>query len=223
MTIRASGYHAAFALLKGLGLLAALAAAAQAAYVPRTDAQLFADYVKAPAYTKYLSDAINGTEPPPLKAKCARLDIAALDPPLVLVKAEFAQIGNNYPISVGRWVARVTLNRCGTKVVRRMFIEADPQTGTIHSQALLPGEFAGNLQLEHDAPRIVLPPAMGAAKCNDWKSLWVLDTKLTRPSVAAGWSETWTMQACGRTVTADVIYTADSTGMNITAKNVKAH
>lgn len=218
-----SGYHAAFALLKGLGLLAVLTVAARAAYVPKTDAQLFADYVKASTYKKYLSDAINGTEPPPLKATCAKLDIAAIDPPLVLVAPEFAQIGNTYPISTGRWVARVTANRCGAKAVRRMLIEADPQTGTIHSRALIPGEFAGNLNLENDAARIVLPAAMGMAKCKDWKSLWVLDTRLTSPPKPQGWTEAWTMQACGRGVTADVSYAADATGMNITARNVKVH
>ncbi len=204
------------------GVLAAALAAAQAA-PPQTDAQIFAGYVADPAYKAYLLAAFNGTEPPPLKAKCAKLTLVALDPPQVVTPPTFAQIKEVYYISTGSWVARATLGRCGGNVIRRLFVAGDPQSGQPHAQALIPGEFPGNLKLENDVTHIVLPAAMGTAKCNDWKSLWVLDTKLTSPAARQGWSETWTMQACGRGVTADVSYVADRTGMNITAKNVKVH
>ena len=207
------------------GMLAALAFAVPAAQAapPQTDAQIFAGYVADPAYKAYLLAAFNGTEPPPLKAKCASLTIVSLDPPMVVTPPTFAEIGTVFHISTGSWVARATLGRCGGKVVRRLLITGNPQTGTLHAQALIPGEFPGNLKLENDATHIVLPAAMGTAKCTDWKSLWVLDTKLTSPAKPQGWSETWTMQACGRSVTADVGYVADATGMNITARNVKVH
>ena len=223
MTFRASGYHAGFTFLKGLGLAAALVVSAQAAYVPKTDAQIFADYLKSAPYKKYLLDAFNGTEPPPLTAKCAKMELVGTDQPMIQTAPTFAQIGNTYPISTGAWVQRATLNQCGHKVSRRLFIMADPRDGTLHSKALLPGDFPGNAALENDAPRIVLPGVMGVAKCKDWKTLWVLETKLTTPAKAQGWSEMWTMSACGHIVTADVIYTADATGMNITAKNIKLH
>jgi hypothetical protein len=213
------GYHARFAFLKGLVLAAAFAALpAQAA--PLTDAQIFAAYVKSARHTAFLTKAFNDTEVPPLKAKCAALTIAGLDPPLVIQPPEFAQIGNEYIPSVGRWVQRATLNRCGSKAIRRLFLVADPQTGDLHAFGLLPGEFAGNLQLEGDARRIVLGGIGGTAHCSDEKKVFVLDTKLTSPARAEGWTETWTAQACGRMVTADVRYTADATGMNITASNV---
>lgn len=215
MTVRAIG-------LLGF-LIGALAMAGARAAPPQTDAQIFAGYVADPAYKAYLLAAFNGTEPPPLKAKCAKLTIEALDPPLVVTPPTFGQIGKVFHISTGSWVARATLGRCGGHVVRRLFVMGDPQSGEPRAQALIPGEFPGNLKLENDATHIVLPAAMGTAKCSDWKSLWVLDTKLTRPAKPQGWSETWTMQACGRAVTADVSYVADRTGMNITAKNVKVH
>ncbi len=221
MANRASGYHAAFVFLKGLGAAALLAASAQGAFVPKTDAELFAAYLKAPSYAKYLSDAFNGTEPPPLTAKCAKMVLVSSEPPLVVAAPTFAQIGNTYPISTGAWVQRSTLDKCGAKVGRRLFLQADPRSGTLHAQALLPGDFPGNAQLEHDAPRIVLPPAMAMAKGSDWSKLWVLDTKLTTPARPQGWTEAWTISACGRTVTADVVYAADATGMNITAKNLR--
>jgi hypothetical protein len=211
---RPAGGIAAAAFVAAMG-------AAQAAYVPKSDAQIFADYVKSPHHQAFLLKSFNDLEPPPLKAKCAKLAIAALDPPLVLQPAEFAQIGNEYIPSVGRWVQRATLNRCGGKAIRRLYLQADPRDGSLHAQAMLPGEFPGNIQLENDATRIVLPGMMGVAKCSDFKTLFVLDTKLTSPPKPEGWSETWTAQACGRTVTADVIYAADPTGMNITAKNLK--
>ncbi|MBL6853932.1 MAG: hypothetical protein ISS15_12715 [Alphaproteobacteria bacterium] len=221
MTFRASGYHAGFTFLKGLALAAGLAVAAQAA--PKTDAQIFADYLKSGPYKKYLLDGFNATEPPPLTAKCSKMDLVSTDAPMVQTAPTFAQIGNSYPISTGAWVQRATLNQCGQKVSRRLFIMADPRDGTLHSQALLPGDFPGNAALEHDAPRIVLPGVMAIAKCADWKKLWVLDTKLTTPAKPQGWSEAWTISACGHMVTADVVYLADATGMGITAKNIKVH
>jgi hypothetical protein len=228
MAFRASGYHAGFTFLKrfgfwGLALTAGLAVAAQAAYVPKTDAQIFADYLKSAPYKKYLLDAFNGTEPPPLTAKCPKMELVSTEAPMVQTAPTFAAIGNTYPISTGAWVQRATLNQCGHTVSRRLFIMADPRDGTLHSRALLPGDFPGNAALENDAPRIVLPGVMGIAKCTDWKQLWVLDTKLTTPAKPQGWTEAWTMSACGRTVTADVIYVADATGMGITARNIKVH
>jgi len=223
MTFRASGYHAGFTFLKGLGLAAVLAAPAMAAYVPKTDAQIFADYLKSAPYRKYLSDGFNNTEPPPLTAKCAKMELVSTNAPMVQAAPTFAQIGNTYPISTGAWVQRATLNQCGHTVSRRLFIMADPRDGTLHSRALLPGDFPGNAALENDAPRIVLPGVVVLAKCSDWKKLWVLDTKLTTPAKPQGWTEAWTVSACGRTVTADVLYVADATGMNITAKNIKVH
>lgn len=221
MAIRASGYHVGFALLKGLGLAAVLAVAAQAAYVPKTDAQIFADFVKSPRHRGFLLGAFNKGEPAPLKAKCAKLDAPVFDPPMVLVPATFAQIGNEFIPSTGRWVQRATLNACGTKVMRRLYLEADPRDGSLHAFPMLPGQFAGNIQLENDSTRIVLPGMMGLAQCKDYKKLYVLDTKLTSKPRAEGWTETWTAEACGRLVTADVVFTADATGMNISARNFK--
>ena len=187
-----------------------------------TDAQIFATYVKSAHHTAFLTKAFNDTEPPPLKAACAAgLKIVALDPPQVVKPPEFAQIGQEYIPSVGRWVQRATLNRCGVKVIRRLFLVADPQTGDLHAFGLVPGEFAGNLQLESDARQIVVGGMAGVAHCTDMKKVFVVDTKLTSSPQPQGWSEMWTTLACGRTVTADVIYTADATGMNITARNLK--
>jgi len=221
MTFRASGYHAGFTFLKGLVSVAIFAVAAQAAYVPKSDAQIFADYVKSEHHRAFLLQSFNKFEVPPLKAKCAKLDTPVFDPPMVLVPATFAQIGNDFIPSTGRWVQRATLNACGTKVMRRLYLEADPRDGSLHAAPMLPGEFAGNVNLENDSTRIILPGMMGVAQCKDYKKLYVLDTKLTSKPRAQGWSETWTVQACGRTMTVDGVYTADATGMNINAKNIK--
>ena len=223
MTFRASGYHAGFTFLKGLLLAATFVVGAEGAYVPKTDAQIFADYLKSAPYKKYLTDTFNAAEPPPLTAKCPKMQLVATDAPMVQAPPTFAQIGNTYPISTGAWVQRATLSQCGHTVSRRLFILADPRDGTLHSRALLPGDFPGNAALENDAPRIVLPGVMGLAKCSDWKKLWVLDTKLTTPARPQGWTEAWTISACGHTVTVDVVYVADATGMGITAKNIKVH
>jgi len=203
-------------VLPALVLLALPAAAAE-----MTDAQRFPDFLRSSEYRTLVTRYYNEQEPGPLHAKCAVLSVVAWGDPIVVVPAAFRKTGANYSLTAGRWVQPATLNRCGAKVTRRTLLtEGD---GILHGGSLLPGAFPGNLQLEDTAEHIVLPAAMGVAKCGDYKTLWVLDTKLTSPARAQGWSETWTMQACGRAVTSDVVYTADATGMNVTAKNVKLH
>jgi hypothetical protein len=202
--------------LPALALVAPTMAAAQ-----MTDAQRFPDFLRSAEYRTLATRYFNEEEPGPLHAKCPVLSVVAWGDPIVVVPAKFQKNGDRYSLTAGRWVQPATLNRCGAKVMRRTLLTQDG--GILHGGALLPGAFRGNLQLEDSAEHIVLPAAMGTAKCEDYKTLWVLDTKLTSPAKAQGWSETWTMQACGRAVTADVVYTADATGMNITAKNVKLH
>ncbi len=203
-----------------LPALVALALPA-AAGAQMTDAQRFADFLRSAPYRTLVTRYFNEQEPGPLHAKCAALSVVTWGDPIVVEPAQFKKVGNQYNVVAGRWVQPATLNRCGAKVVRRTLLtEGD---GILHGGSLLPGEFPGNLQLEDTAEHIVLPAAMGVAKCADYKTLWVLDTRLTSPARAEGWSETWTMQACGRPVTADVVYTADATGMNVTVKNIKLH
>ncbi|HXC57489.1 MAG TPA: hypothetical protein VNU97_19475 [Rhizomicrobium sp.] len=215
MARQASLWRAARAVLGGLIAFVPLAAAAG----DMSDAQRFPDFLRSEPYRTLVTRYFNEEEPGPLRAKCATLSVTSWGDPIVVVPATFTKNGGSYALAAGRWVQPATLNRCGAKALRRTLLSEEG--GILHGGALLPGEFPGNLQLETDATHIVLPAAMGIAKCNDWKSLWVLDTKLTKPAAPQGWSETWTMQACGRAMTADVVYTADATGMNITAKNVK--
>ena len=219
MTKQASFRRGVRGILWGLLFLAPLTATAAAPEM--TDAQRFPDFLRSDAYRTLITRYFNEQEPAPLHAECATLSVTAWGEPLEIVPAKFKKDGDSYSLVTGRWVQPATLNRCGTKVLRRTLLTEDG--GILHGAALLPGEFPGNLQLEDSAEHIVLPAAMGVAKCNDWKTLWVLDTKLTSPAKPQGWSEAWTMQACGHTVTADVSYVADATGMNITAKNVKVH
>ncbi|HEX4302330.1 MAG TPA: hypothetical protein VHZ78_06025 [Rhizomicrobium sp.] len=210
-------------LLLGIGLLAGLSGAAAPPPAKQNNADIFAGFVQDDGYKAYLLQAYNGTEPAPLKAKCPALKIIGLAPPEVIKPPSFVKTGDAFRIAGGAWVARGLLNRCGTEVIRRLVVEGVPQTGGLHAITLIPGQFPGNLPLEKTATHIVLPPSMAAARCADFKKLYVLDTRLTSPANPKGWTETWTMQACGRMVTADVTYVADRTGMKVTAKNVKLH
>ncbi len=210
-------------LLLGIGLVAALSGAAAPPPAKQNNADIFAAFVQDDGYKAFLLQAYNGTEPAPLKAKCPALKIVGVGPPEVIKPPSFVKTGDAFRIAGGAWVARGLLNRCGTPVIRRLVIEAVPATGGLHAITLIPGQFPGNLPLEKTATHIVLPPAMAAARCADFKKLYVLDTKLTSPANPKGWTETWTMQACGRMVTADVIYAGGAKGMTVTAKNVKVH
>jgi hypothetical protein len=99
--------------------------------------------------------------------------------------------------------------------------KAPPGKNILEPNYLLPGEFRGNLKLETDARRIVLPGLGAFAKCSDITKVTVVDVKQLTPPSAKGWSETWTAAACGKTVEATVAYVVIEGGMNIVASDWK--
>ncbi len=135
----------------------------------------------------------------------------------------FIKAGGNFSIEKGAWIALATLDRCGTKVTRRVLLKAVSGKNSLAPTFLLPGEFRGNLQLEVDAVKIVTPALAAAAKCQDLKQLKIVDIKSLTPPVKDGWSETWTADACGKIVDCAVSYGATGDGMDITAGKCAAH
>jgi hypothetical protein len=209
----------------GLGLLAVLLAApALAGEDAPNQEQIFSAYIASPGYGDYLETIFNKGEPATMMAECAHLKVIEFNKLIVLTPPVFKTIEGRYTVESGEWVAQALLDRCGAKVTRRALLTVRPTTsGTtvIDPIMLLPGEFPGNLQLEADARRIVIPGLLGTAQCEDFDSVRVLDVKALTPAAAEGWSETWVAQACGKRVEAEVTYTADATGMNISARNWK--
>jgi len=107
-------------------------------------------------------------------------------------------------------------------VTRRALLTAVPGKNEFLVTTLLPGDFRGNLGLETDAERVVIPSLMNAAACKDPKQFTMLDIKAVGAASAQGWSETWFAQACGKPVSTKVTYTKKTAGFNIATSETKA-
>jgi hypothetical protein len=168
------------------------------------------------SYRTYVDMSFNDLEPEPLKAGCLRLKILEHTRHAIVRPLQFTKTSTGYSITGGVWIAVPEIERCGRIVKRRVLMAID-SPNHIDPAPLLPGDFRGNLKLEVDARRIVLPGILGKATCQDRKSLHVLDIVNTGSDGNGNWTETWTAQACGKTVTPSVRYTKDATGTLIEA------
>jgi len=199
------------------------------AVAPRVAAQsgqpdqkaLFDGYVSSEPYRRNLETIFNRGEPQPPKNRCPAMKVVTSDRYLLLDPPTFTQVGTSYGITTGAWIAVAELDRCGKRVTRRALLKAEGSNG-LDVTLLLPGDFRGNLKLEADAVKAVVPPLMTAAKCQDATKFLVLDIKSSGPVTPQGWSEIWTAQACDVPVTAKIAYSKTSTGMNVVASDVKA-
>ena len=217
MSIRLSGYHAAFAILKGLALAALAASAAQA----QSQQALFDGYVGSPAYRAILAKAYNDAEPAPLRAKCPVLNLVSFDKPEFVEAPVFEKGPQGWHASSGAWVQRATLDACGTKVLRRALVETKSDN-TLRTRGLLPGEFAGGYKLEETAHAYVVESMMNVTQCKDWKTPVVLDIKLASKPSGGRWRESWTAFICGKTVTARVDYTPNGAQTDVVTSAVVA-
>jgi hypothetical protein len=226
MGIRASGYHAAFTLLKGLGALPlTLLAILPAAAASSQQQALFDGYVSSPSYRAILQKAYNDYEPAVLKSKCHTLTLVSFDPPEMIESYEFVRDTGGWRMDNGAWVARATLDACGTKVIRRALVES-ASNNTLRTRALLPGEYGGGMKLEEPARGYVIQSMLVTTGCKDWRSPVVLDIKLKTKPNPKGWTENWTAMMCQKTVTATVDYIPDTirgtNGMSFLTTNIKA-
>ncbi len=216
MTMKLSGYHAAFAILKGLALAALTAGAAQA----QTQQALFDGYVGSPAYRAILAKAYNDAEPAPLKAKCPVLNLVSFDKPEFVEAPVFAKGPSGWRASSGAWVQRATLDACGTKVLRRVLVETKSDN-TLRTRGLLPGAFAGGYKLEEAAHAYVVESMMNVTGCKDWKTPVVLDIALAGQPSPKGWRENWTAFVCAKTVTARVDYVPNGVQTAVVTSQIK--
>jgi hypothetical protein len=187
------------------------------------DRALFSAFTTADAHKVYLEKLFNIDEARRSK-ECPHLNIVEWDKTLMIEQPKFVRTGSTYKIASGQWMTLAILDRCGTRVTRRILLKAVPGAKEPQVMFLLPGEFRGNLALELDAKRIVLPGLAAHANCRDSAKLQVMEIKAYGPASAKGWSETWTANACGSLIDADVSYASPpSGGVNIVAGNFRAH
>jgi hypothetical protein len=223
MSNRQTGHGASLATLAGIASLASILFGAAPALAADNQQALFAGYVNSPSYRAILQKAYNDHEPAPLKAKCSALKIVSFDKPEVVEAVQFAGGPGSWRMTSGAWVARATLDACGTQVIRRTLVESS-SNNTLRTLPLLPGEFAGGFRLEESARTYVIESMQNVTACKDWKSPAVLDIKLKTPAGPKGWTELWTAQICGKETTARVDYVPDptsSTGFSVVTKEIK--
>ena len=200
-------------------LIAATAAQAQAPDYPgRKD---FESYTGSPSFAGYLQQAFNAIEPAALKAECPTLKVVSLDSYSMLDPPTFVIRDNVKTIDTGRWISRVTVDRCGTTFKRRALMVALPGKNLVQPIWLLPGDFKGNLSLERDARKIVYQAILVQAHCSANETPVVVDIKAAQVKEAR-WEEDWTSLACGKTVTTHVVYIRDDTGTTISAEIKRA-
>lgn len=71
-------------------------------------------------------------------------------------------------------VVHAEFDKCGLTVKRNARLEVMPGANLLKPTPLLPGDFRGDITLERDTVRIVIPVIMVAAKCSDLRSGYVL-------------------------------------------------
>lgn len=206
-------------------LAALMLLAVQPVHAAEDQQALFEGYIGSPSYRAILQKAYNDSEPAVLKAKCPALTVMSFAKPEIVEAPVFVRSGAGWTTEAGAWVATATVNRCGSDVIRRVLVETT-RSNTLRTRGLIPGEYAGGFKLEESARGFVSMSMLLVTNCKDWKSFVLLDTKLkTKPS-KLGWWEIWTAQMCGKTVTANVAYVAESSatgGFDVRTHDVRAH
>lgn len=197
----------AVALIAG----AAPSARAQAQGQP-TNEQLFVSFLGSPAYANFIDRALQQVEPAPLKAECAVLTVREQPRYAVVRPANFTVTAGQGAITDGVWVAWVPVDRCGTATVRRILVVVAGPNNLTPSR-MLPGQFGGDLRLEADVQRTVVPLFQEMAECADEKAVHVRDIKMLAATQQA-WTEQWFAKACNKDVAILVKYTRAGNAIN---------
>lgn len=175
--------------------------------LPLNQEQMFGVFLASPIYRDHLQNAVNASEPPPLKARCEALKLLDSSRYTVIDAPEMVRNGSSLTLAKGIWISYPTFDACGTRVGRRMLERYIPETNTLKPIRLLPGDFIGDLRLESDARNIVSVGLLLKANCSDPKTLYYLDIKNKPTDEPNTRIETWTANACGNDVELDVRYT----------------
>lgn len=197
-------------------LLASGASPATAQTAPPSNEQLFQSFLASPAYSNFIEQALAGTEPAPLKAECARLTVVDQPRFAIIRPAGFSVANGQGAITDGVWVAFLPVDRCGVRTVRRLLVVVAGANNLTPSR-LLPGDFRGDLRLEADVQRTVLPVMMELAECQDEKNVFIGDIKSVS-ATADAWSEQWFANACGRPATLLVHYVRNGNAIDYTTE-----
>jgi hypothetical protein len=179
---------------------------------PANTEQLFISFLGSQPYLNFIDAALASTEPAVLKAECARMTMREHPRYAVVRPPAFTVANNQGAIVDGVWIAWVPVDRCGVATVRRILIVVAGPNNLTPSR-MLPGEFGGDLRLEADVQRTVVPLFMELAQCTDDKAVFVSDIKMLQ-ATQQKWTEHWFGNACGKQVAMLVHYTRAGNAIN---------
>lgn len=181
---------------------------------PRTEIER--TFFTSPSYRTFVERSFNAFEAPLSKAECPELKILEYTAHKIVRPLQFTKTETGYSISGGSWIAVPEIDRCGKPAKRRILMSV-AALGRLSPIPLAPGDHRGELALEMDTLRIVLPGIMAHASCQDTKQFYLLDVVNIRDAGNGNWEENWTAEACGKVVKTTVRYIKDATGTTIRA------
>lgn len=125
-----------------------------------------------------------------------------------------------HPVN-GLWLDRIQMDVCGKTTYENILVQGQP--GTTPKAALkMPGQTSANPPMQDLVLKDIVA-ALATKKCTDIGQIIPFDSvpgKETKPRkvdqrgvlVEGAWKETWSLRACGKTVTATVDFTTDGKG-----------
>lgn len=210
-------------MVAGLLLLPALAFAAEPVSPSQTEtkapaltpAAMLEQLIASPGYQKFLADLVNSEEPAALRRVCPTVELTNGLAYSIIETPTFSAHAAGDKLESGVWMSVAQVDRCGRPARRRVLIRFDTTLKRFRALALVPGDFPGNLALERDTYRAIVPEAATVAACSDPHRVSVLDTRELVPLTHAGGREVWTLIACDKWVAVTVTFTPAADGRHM--------
>ena len=126
-----------------------------------------------------------------------------------------------HPVA-GLWLDRIKMNRCGATTFQNILIQAQKDGQPPRAALMMPGTTMANPPMQNLVMKDILG-ALAKKNCADQSKIVPVDTKRDKEIkpmklddkgmiVEGAWKETWTLKACGKTVTATVDIASDGKG-----------
>ena len=155
-----------------------------------------------------------------LRSHCSTIDVQFDSPDVRDRMVALLEVKDGKPVA-GGWRESVPGMACNQK--RLFSIAVDVTPDGLRFTTLFPGEAAGDIELQKDTLKNIemdlqMLQGNGRKKCPPE----VMDTRLVgAPStpqdngLLSKWTESWTVESCGKSYSVPITYTPDSTGTSI--------
>lgn len=166
------------------------------------------EFILSKPYLAYIEARLNEMEPPPLKAECAQIKLVGRETNWVVDEPKFA--AGVYMPQSGRWIDRVSVDRCGKRATRNIQISVRDKE-KLTSAPMIPGRTATSPLLQRDAHQAAAAAARIKTNCRD--TMHAVDSAIDgRYQPGAPWKEDWTFMGCNATAVVAIAFTPDGRG-----------